>query len=521
MHSTLSLVSSPNRTPPASSQTLKKCPTCSRAFSKPAHFARHLMTHTKDRPNICDHCGRSFARRDALERHARTVHGHSRSQATHPVFDAKQPVVPTSSQSSSNPDKAGRYVPKSPQNGSLSTGFDSDLLPGEVWPAAIIDAASSLYAPFPDLSSTSYGQSSYENDANAYAAFHDNARGMIEHSGITQTRPTSNIALTAKFHLDSTRCELASNAGPVPEDLDLVPSDVLEQLFTLFTNPDVSWNLPTSSSGQGADFSHDANLGYLLKPSGGKGNKPTVPIALDQPMFENPIHKSCTENVPGRSPWSNSERLSPGSRHSLDDMTTTLSPRDSSVTVDTHDRLSRTLEMDLAALTISGDDTVPPVAFVELTLELYWQHFHDQVPVLHRPTFESSQTAPLVILAMCAIGCMYVGTEEASRKGELLVNRLDQVLKLSVSESPKVYYIFLISHRDDRWRRSIRFAQTPPNSVPLSYRLPCSSAYASSLGRTMIISTRRVWPMEARQPSFTTSIRSRNWHKLNRSGRSI
>ncbi|KAK1854539.1 hypothetical protein CCHR01_02815 [Colletotrichum chrysophilum] len=49
------------------------CTFCSRGFRKPEHLQRHIRTHTKEKPYVCE-CGSSFARRDLLQRHKRLHH---------------------------------------------------------------------------------------------------------------------------------------------------------------------------------------------------------------------------------------------------------------------------------------------------------------------------------------------------------------------------------------------------------------------------------------------------------------
>ncbi|PMD31024.1 hypothetical protein L207DRAFT_389917, partial [Hyaloscypha variabilis F] len=48
------------------------CPFCPRAFSKHEHLARHLRSHTKEKPFQCSICDKSFGRQDTLLRHTRS-----------------------------------------------------------------------------------------------------------------------------------------------------------------------------------------------------------------------------------------------------------------------------------------------------------------------------------------------------------------------------------------------------------------------------------------------------------------
>ncbi|KAF8885466.1 hypothetical protein BD779DRAFT_674752 [Infundibulicybe gibba] len=55
-----------------------KCPVCQATFTRPQHVARHMRSHTGDRPYKCQHCGDQFARSDLLSRHVNKCHAHEK-----------------------------------------------------------------------------------------------------------------------------------------------------------------------------------------------------------------------------------------------------------------------------------------------------------------------------------------------------------------------------------------------------------------------------------------------------------
>lgn len=74
----------------------KTCPDCGRTFTKAAHLVRHRMTHDQQRPFRCSVCGKAFARPDALQRHARALHGkrqRTESEAEQDSADLSPPVL--------------------------------------------------------------------------------------------------------------------------------------------------------------------------------------------------------------------------------------------------------------------------------------------------------------------------------------------------------------------------------------------------------------------------------------------
>lgn len=47
---------------PKTSQDERICSICSQTFKKAEHLARHIRSHTKERPFTCDVCGKFYAR---------------------------------------------------------------------------------------------------------------------------------------------------------------------------------------------------------------------------------------------------------------------------------------------------------------------------------------------------------------------------------------------------------------------------------------------------------------------------
>ncbi|KIL65788.1 hypothetical protein M378DRAFT_186372 [Amanita muscaria Koide BX008] len=55
-----------------------KCPVCQATFTRPQHVARHMRSHTGDRPYKCLYCGDQFARSDLLSRHCNKCHANEK-----------------------------------------------------------------------------------------------------------------------------------------------------------------------------------------------------------------------------------------------------------------------------------------------------------------------------------------------------------------------------------------------------------------------------------------------------------
>lgn len=59
------------------------CPLCSKTFAKKNQLQRHARTHTGERPYPCNVCDKSFTRVDALKRHRASV-GHKKQKVMEP-----------------------------------------------------------------------------------------------------------------------------------------------------------------------------------------------------------------------------------------------------------------------------------------------------------------------------------------------------------------------------------------------------------------------------------------------------
>lgn len=75
--------------------------------------------------------------------------------------------------------------------------------------------------------------------------------------------------------------------------------------------------------------------------------------------------------------------------------------------------------------------------FLDSCLHLYFRDFHPSFPVIHKPTFSRDRASPLLLLSMCSIGCMFVGTQGAKENGLWIYERLHYVVVVTVSPSPK------------------------------------------------------------------------------------
>ena len=51
-----------------------ECDVCEKVFQSPSHLARHMRTHTKEKPYKCDVCEKRYRYAQSLRYHMRTQH---------------------------------------------------------------------------------------------------------------------------------------------------------------------------------------------------------------------------------------------------------------------------------------------------------------------------------------------------------------------------------------------------------------------------------------------------------------
>jgi hypothetical protein len=87
------------------------------------------------------------------------------------------------------------------------------------------------------------------------------------------------------------------------------------------------------------------------------------------------------------------------------------------------------LSKALQLRTFSG--TLPSVDFLNLALELYFERFHPIFPIVHKATFRPERAKALLLLSICSIGSLFVGTEAAAAIGADMFRRLNKVILAS------------------------------------------------------------------------------------------
>ena len=76
----------------------------------------------------------------------------------------------------------------------------------------------------------------------------------------------------------------------------------------------------------------------------------------------------------------------------------------------------------------SLNEALPSANFLDNCLKLYFKKFDPVFPVVHRSTFSPSLETSYVLISMCSIGSMFVGSSEALKQGRTIYERLNRVI---------------------------------------------------------------------------------------------
>lgn len=205
-----------------------KCPVCGSTFTRSQHVARHMRSHTGDRPYKCVHCGDQFARSDLLSRHVNKCHTNEKKNPNAPQGagnarrKGRQPSM-------SGPIDAPPIIPPNPL-------FNDVLNPYQHHINAVNDPFSSSRLPSAPL----YAQSPVN-------ALHNTARRYSLAQSVEGLDPpslsSSSLASTssASASLDSLPHEPVFH---VPPTHSYASSQSLSSALHGLTDVNRQWNLP-------------------------------------------------------------------------------------------------------------------------------------------------------------------------------------------------------------------------------------------------------------------------------------
>ncbi|VUC22232.1 unnamed protein product [Clonostachys rosea] len=334
----------------------KKCPQCGQVFSKTEHLARHIRSHTKERPFECECCGKAYSRHDSLLRHARTHVGHD---------------VNTTS--------GGAVVSPPASNSGASLSLSQSQL---------LDDISTL-------------------------------------SPSTQRAETLGIA--------------GALGGAVGPDFSVFPTNILnppgdiENAATSFGIQEPAWLL-------GEEFDINALNSSISTVLSEWAHYPATIDSTDQRPFD-----LGTNSFSRLNPFlSSQEAVVTTAAAEIQQKWHTRLSRDASPQPPSGHFLDQDRVDDMYREGLShrlqprmSNPNLPSADFLRqnLCVKLYFSRFNPVMPLIHAPSFRPSSENALVLLSICSIGALFIGTASAAVQGR----RIFQILNKAILASWESY----------------------------------------------------------------------------------
>lgn len=171
--------------------------------------------------------------------------------------------------------------------------------------------------------------------------------------------------------------------------------------------PVQDWNLAIDQFLLPADFDFDSFESFLGDPMTGLSQAATSAGRQNEPASSN--------LAPSRQP----------SRWQSPTPPSEAAHQEEQYYVDERHRNDITLQLKPA---VPHFDTVVSTEYLNLCLQLYFTQFHPIFPVIHAPSFRPKKHNTLLLISICSIGSLFIGSPEARVQGHLLYSRLNKAI---------------------------------------------------------------------------------------------
>ncbi|KAK4072883.1 transcriptional regulator family: C2H2 zinc finger and Fungal Specific TF [Trichoderma aggressivum f. europaeum] len=359
-----------------------KCTHCGQAFKKREHMVRHIRSHTKERPFACDICSKSYGRRDSLIRHARTHDrvGSSTILITGPLMPSPtgEDAVPSHSSLFRRSDiqddvSSANNPPDESACFTDSIGLAAENIhPPNHWAASGADIEPTSYLSSLLNSSTRADTTSLGVDqaSNVWGSWSD--MEMFDFGGNTYD---PSWLVGRSFDINALTSSISATGSPW----------LYGDISTSLTQSQLNDRFNGDSHTDESIADNNNNIRTLVRNRW--HTRPVIesahPYALKRPEGPDRVDEAYRAGL--------SSRLRP----------------------------------------CLHDDVLPSSDFLNICIKLYFAKFQPIFPIVHATSFRPSSENALLLLSICSIGALFVGSAGASARGRGIFMKLNKAILAS------------------------------------------------------------------------------------------
>ncbi|KAM3078474.1 hypothetical protein ACMFMG_006353 [Clarireedia jacksonii] len=416
------------------------CNYCHSCFNRREHLDRHLYRHSRSRPFTCDVCAKSFSRRDTLKRHV-VIHGADAARAFS-ISSARESKRNARAciKCSSSKQKCDGNLPCQRCEARGKACAYNELLATRSHHRPSVERVSSPQQDLVSVSNPKLDTLPQGPDSSLIPV----AGGQVRSSEIRNgscanvqdpTRDGNDINNPPQFEtFESSNSTFSSSNNT----FGLFPSLCIPDFYDFSIDPIDQFNLEALNSSQSGhcnipffqqlEYSPDLDYSYSVAESVARG-------AASGTLADTTLAGQTYYDA------SHADSYAQGGHDPL------TSPNHNNLCTAKNDEISSehfyhvpgvlqaTYELTSSFWRLHcGDsfdvDSFPDLRQLNVLVQLYFEYFHPQTPIIHVPTFRPDKASLMLLTAVAAVGCHY----STMKKVRKLASSLHKVLRLALLE---------------------------------------------------------------------------------------
>lgn len=343
------------------------CSWCSLSFSKKEHLARHTRSHTREKPFTCSRCGKLFSRKDTLLRHSRTHE---------PVTNVQQDLGRRDSIMTDTIGVTSGVI--HPAHSDLETFAEPPV------------SVTSL------LPNSSPSQNTIQNAPPTISSTHSSSQGAAAQPVHLPMAESNAPSVGVPSFSDE------SSMNQIYSDEDAWNTGLDSQISSFLTNADLDLNALETSM---ISFLNDSTLESCVQPN------------MERTVYSDRLTElACSHKEDAiRRNWFTSFGLNSSG---------IITPDTEFGQTHVDDRFREELYIRLQPRI--PNDPLPSTEFLNLCIRMYFTRFNPIFPIIHVPTFRMPKKSSLLLLSICSLGSLLLGSDRAAMHGRHIFDRVSQ-----------------------------------------------------------------------------------------------